>query len=159
MSIPHIHVGGPCNPQAILTKISSGLTVNAINPGDLLSIDSSNNVIPASAWPWTTNLATTQAAFALNFRGFTDSRSRVNSADPRDSRVNAIEDGFYDFNVASGTYTVGQYLGINGTSGGMSSQLVGVSSKADAVAIVTRGSDSQTVTTVRGELTNTPTRR
>ena len=162
MSAPHIHVSGPCNPQSILTKLSggtTGTTSNAINPGDLIFLDGSSYPIPATSYAWNTNLATTQAAMALVFRGITDTRSRIASADPRDSHINVIEDGFIDFNVVSGVYTDGQYLGVNGTSGGMLEQLVGVATKSLAVAIVTRGSDGATVTTVRGQLVNTPTRK
>jgi hypothetical protein len=155
----HQHVSGPSNPQSIIAKLSGGFTgttSNAFAAGGLVFLDGGAAPIPASAYAWNTNLATTQAAAALVFRGITDTRSRVSSSDPRDSHINVIEDGFFDFNVVSAVYTDGQYLGINGTSGGMLDQLVGVATKSLALAIVTRGSDGATVTTVRGQLVNTP---
>lgn len=70
---------------------------------------SDNEVYPASSFPWDTNIATTQAAFAALFAGIAYQKSE--SGDTDDVSVDVSADTHYEFDCVSGTYQAGDSFG------------------------------------------------
>lgn len=70
---------------------------------------SDNEVYPASDFPWDTNIATTQAAFAALFAGIAYQKSE--SGDTDDVSVDVSADTYYEFDCVSGTYTASTTFG------------------------------------------------
>ena len=103
-------------------RVDSGTVLEA---GDMVFLDS-NDVKPASDFTWTTNLATTQAAFAAAFLGITHQQSADGQTD--DVSVDLSANAVYEFDAASATYEVGDDLGPDELSGALMNQ------KLEAVA-------------------------
>lgn len=70
---------------------------------------SDNEIYPASDFPWDTNIATTQAAFAVLFAGIAYQKS--DSGDTDDVSVDVSADTWYEFDCASNTPKAGQGFG------------------------------------------------
>lgn len=83
-------------------------SASVIEIGDMLWLDT-NDLKPASAFTWDTDLATTQAAFVNKFVGIAVHQSASGDTDPLDADISA--DSVYEFAVASGTYELGGLLG------------------------------------------------
>ena len=86
-------------------RVDSGTVLEA---GDVVYLDT-DDVKPASDFPWTTDLATTQSAFAASFIGVTHQQSA--SGDTDDVSVDLSPHAVYEFDVNSATYEVGDELG------------------------------------------------
>lgn len=103
-----------------------------ISAGDLLYLDG-NDVKPASEFPWDTDLETTQAAFADVFIGVSHQSSADGDTD--DISVDLSPLAIYQFEVAPGTYEVGDLLAPAGLSSQlMSQQLEAVIDATQAIA-------------------------
>lgn len=103
-----------------------------ISAGDLLFLDS-NDVKPASDFTWDTDLPTTQAAFAAAFVGVAHQQSAAGDTD--DISVDVSPHSVYEFDVAAGTYEVGDALGPDELSSAlMNQQLEAVASGSLGIA-------------------------
>ncbi|MFN0196400.1 MAG: hypothetical protein ACKVT0_06625 [Planctomycetaceae bacterium] len=103
-----------------------------IEAGDLVYLDD-DNVKPASDFPWTSDLATTQSAFAAQFLGVAQQPSAA--GDTTDISVDLSPSSIYEFQVASGTYEVGDELGPDsGSSVLLNQQLEAVASGTLGIA-------------------------
>lgn len=149
-----IHRTGPVDPQHFDVAVTGVVPTNTIEQGDAVAYVA-NKATPAGAFTWTTDLATTQTAFAVAFLGISESRSRAASTDTRDLRVMVNMDGTYEFDCTSATYTVGQFVGLAKAAGNtlLPSTVVGVASKALAIGVVVEA--GTTVTKVKVRLLNT----
>jgi hypothetical protein len=103
-----------------------------IEAGDLVWLDT-DDVKPASAFPWTTDLATTQGNFAAVFLGVAHQSSAA--GETADISVDLSPFSVYEFEVDAGTYEVGGLLGPDNVSNALADQrLTTVSSAALAIA-------------------------
>lgn len=110
-------------------QVDSGTVIEA---GDLVYLDT-DDVKPAKDFTWTTDLATTQAAFADVFLGVAHEQSAV--GDTADISVDLSPLAIYEFNVNSAAYEVGDELGPDEASTKlMNQQLEAVSTGTRALA-------------------------
>jgi hypothetical protein len=112
-------------------------SATVIEKSDLVYLDS-DDAKPASDFTWDTDLPTTQAAFAAVFLGVAHEQSADGDTDP--VSVDLSPDAVYEFDVASGTYEVGDVLGPDEAAGGdelMSQQLEAVASGTLGIARAT----------------------
>ena len=97
-------------------RVDSGTIIEA---GDLVYLDT-NDVKPASEFPWDTDLATTQADFAAVFLGVAHEQSA--DGDTADVSVDLSPLAVYEFDVASATYELGGLLGPDENSSALMNQ-------------------------------------
>jgi len=110
-------------------RVDSGTVIEA---GDLVFLDT-DDVKPASDFTWDTDLATTQAAFAAEFLGVAHQASAAGETD--DISVDLSPHSVYEFDVAAGTFEVGDALGPDeGSSDLQDQQLEAVGSAALGIA-------------------------
>jgi hypothetical protein len=103
-----------------------------IEAGDLVWLDV-DDAKPASAFPWTTNLATTQGAFAAKFLGVAHQQSQAGDTDP--ISVDIGPHSVYEFDVNSAAYELGTPLGPDESSSTlMDQQLETVANAANGIA-------------------------
>ncbi|MEX0701174.1 MAG: hypothetical protein WD069_03685 [Planctomycetales bacterium] len=103
-----------------------------IEAGDLVYLDA-NEVKPAADFPWDSDLATTQAAFAAAFLGVAHQPSA--EGDTADVSVDVSPLAVYEFDVDPGTFEVGDSLGPDESSEAlMNQQLAPVESGTNAIA-------------------------
>jgi hypothetical protein len=88
-------------------------SATVIEAGDLVWLDT-DDAKPASAFTWTTDLATTQGNFAAAFLGVAHQSSADGETD--DISVDLSPFSVYEFDVASDTYEVGDLLGPSSAS-------------------------------------------
>jgi len=106
-----------------------------IEAGDLVWLDT-DDAKPASAFTWSTNLATTQGNFAAKFLGVAHQPSAAGETVP--ISVDVSPDSVYEFNVASAAYELGALLGPDESSSKlMNKQLEGCA----AAAAIARASE------------------
>ncbi len=86
-------------------RVDSGTVIEA---GDLVFLNT-DDVRPASAFVWDTDLPTTQASFAAVFLGVAHQQSADGDTD--DVSVDLSPHAVYEFDVNSATYEVGGTLG------------------------------------------------
>ncbi len=153
----HKHRTGLIDPIYIDVTLDTGVPKYELANGDLVARDSDNSdalVAPAD-FTWTTDKATTQAAFAAAFRGLCVSRSSVASKDYRQLRVKVCQDGNVEFDCVSGTYVDGDYLGCaKGSGSNLIDTLEAVADKDLAVAVCVKNSGAS-ATKVLARLINT----
>lgn len=102
-----------------------------IEPGDLLYLDS-GLVRSAGDFPWTTDLATTRAAFAAAFAGIAHTGSAEGETEPISAAISPMV--VYEVDVASATFDVGDLLAPAETVAALSSRtLEQVGSPAHAI--------------------------
>lgn len=103
-----------------------------IEAGDLVWLDT-DDAKPATDFTWTTDLATTQGAFAAAFLGVAHQSSAAGETD--DISVDVSPLSVYEFDVESGTFELGDLIGPSHASDGLLSQtLASVGSAAVAIA-------------------------
>jgi len=108
------------------------LSTTVLEAGDLVYLDT-NDVKPASSFTWTTDLPTTQSAFAASFIGVVHQQSANGETD--DVTVDLSPSSVYEFDVNSGAYEVGDTLGPDeSTSKLMNQQLEAVASGTLGIA-------------------------
>ncbi|MFV0445880.1 MAG: hypothetical protein ACK5Q5_20065 [Planctomycetaceae bacterium] len=78
---------------------------SVIAAGDLVWLDG-DDAKPASDFPWTTNLALSQAAFAEKFLGVSHQQSAAGQVDPISVDVSPLS--VYEFDATAAAYEVGQ---------------------------------------------------
>lgn len=148
---------GPVDIEHFDVHVTSSVPTRAIASGDLLAAVSSK-MIPASAFTWDTDLATTRAAFVAAFVGVSEGRSRIGSTDARDLRIPVNTNGTYEMDCTSASYTVGQLVGPKKDSGNaLMNTLEGVSAVTQAIGRVVEAGSS--VTRIKVRLLNTITLR
>ena len=99
---------GDTNP--VVASVDSGTVIEI---GDLLMQDT-DDAKPANTFPWTTNLATTQDAFDDKFLGVAMQRSRAGETVP----IRVATTGVFEFDCPSGTFELGDLMGVNANAGG-----------------------------------------
>lgn len=103
-----------------------------IEAGDLVWLDT-DDVKPASAFAWTTNLVTTQGNFAAKFLGIAHQQSPAGDDAPISVDVSPLS--VYEMDVNAATYEVGGLLGPDDASSLLlDQQLETVASAANAIA-------------------------
>lgn len=134
--------------------IAPVLTAQAVAVGDLVGL-SSGNVVRAEDTTWDTNIATTQAAFALLFLGVSGQRkvaavARVD-ANSEDNAMRVDCSGVYEFDCASGNFAMGDLVGPAKQSGNAleSQKVVAVATENLAVGRVVEKGTSVTKVKVR----------
>jgi mRNA-degrading endonuclease toxin of MazEF toxin-antitoxin module len=91
-------------------------TANSIAIGDLVGYDTSTNyVVKASDFAWTTDLATTQTAFALVFLGTSGQKKLAGEArvfgNSTDNIVRIDCSGVFECDATAATYEFGDFVG------------------------------------------------
>jgi len=110
-------------------RVDAGTVIEA---GDMVYLDT-DDVKPAGDFTWTTDLATTQGAFAAAFLGIAYQCSGDGETDPISIDVSPLS--VYEYGVNSATYEVGSLLGPDSASSELTSQqLEGVASAGLAIA-------------------------
>ena len=99
---------GDTNP--VVASVDSATVIEI---GDLVMQDT-DDAKPASVFPWTTNLATTQDAFDDKFLGVAMQRSRAGDTAP----IRVATTGVFEFDCPSGTFELGDLMGVNVNAGG-----------------------------------------
>lgn len=153
-----IHRYGPVDLQGFDVALTSTVPTNDIASGDFVAYVS-DKAVPAVAWTWDTDLATTQAAFVVAFLGVSETHSRAATTDTRDLRIMVNTDGTYEADCASANFTVGQFVGMAKASGNtlLSSKVVGVATRLLAVGVVVEAGTA--LTRVKFRLINTIIRK
>ena len=116
--------------QVHLVKVPVDPTT-VIEAGDLVWLDTTG-AKPASAFPWTTNAATTQAAFAGKFLGVAHQHSAAGNSDPVSVDISSMS--VYDFDTPPATYKLGDLLGPDNAASKLLDQQVATTVAANAVA-------------------------
>jgi len=110
-------------------RVDSGTVIEA---GDLVWLDT-NDAKPAADFTWTTDLATTQAAFAAVFLGVAHQSSA--GGETADISVDLSPFSIYEFDVDSDTYELGDLMGPDNLSTDLTNQkLTNVGSSGLAIA-------------------------
>ena len=110
-------------------RVDSGTVIEA---GDMVWLDT-DDVKPASAFTWTTNLVTTQGNFAAKFLGIAHQQSADGDTTPISVDISSLS--VYEMDVPSTTYEVGGTLGPDEASSAlMDQQLETVASGVNAIA-------------------------
>jgi hypothetical protein len=102
-----------------------------IEAGDLVWLDT-DDAKPASAFSWTTNLATTQGNFAAKFLGVAHQPSAAGETAP--ISVDVSPDSVYEFDVATATYEIGTPLGPDESSSALMNQKLETCVASSAIA-------------------------
>lgn len=116
--------------QVLLHKlrVDSGTVIDA---GDLVYLDT-DDVKPASSFPWNSDLATTQASFAAVFLGVAHQQSADGDTD--DLSIDLSPHAVYEFDANSATYEVGDLLGPDELSSTLMNQQLEAAVAAGAIA-------------------------
>lgn len=80
-----------------------------IAAGDMVWMETTGEIFPASDFTWDTNIATTQAAFANVFAGIARESSAAGDTD--DVHVDVSPDSVYAYPCASATFKAGAAVG------------------------------------------------
>ncbi len=162
--MPHIHRTGPTLGKHYPVKLVSytGAKENDIQPGDLLSSTTSGTitqVVPATAYPWTTDEQTTCRNFAAAFIGVASGRSDKDAPlDLRDITILVNQDGEFELDCTLGNYQVGQGLRPAKAAGNALLQTVNVTS--DAASIIFWVTENRSNTTrIKATITKTIPKR
>lgn len=91
--------------QLVRCRVDAATVIEA---GDLVWLDG-DDVKPASAFAWTTNLATTQGNFAAKFLGVAHQPSAAGETAP--ISVDISPTSVYEMDVSVGAYEVGALMG------------------------------------------------
>lgn len=134
-------------------------TSKTVKIGDLVGM-SSGTLVRAEDQAWDTNLATTQSNFRALFLGVS-SQQKASTTNPRifgnstDNVCRVTVGGIYEFDCASATFEVGDFVGPAKQSGNAleSQKVVAVSAEANAIGRVAKRGTS--ITRVRVELLST----
>jgi hypothetical protein len=122
---------GDTNP--VVAAVDSATVIEI---GDLVMQDT-DDAKPASAFAWTTNLATTQDAFDDKFLGVAMQRSRAGDTAP----IRVATTGVFEFDCPSVALELGDLMGVNANTAGnglMNQQVVKVALSKYAVGRVAK---------------------
>ena len=106
-------------------RVDSGTTIEA---GDLVFLDT-DDVKPASDFPFTTDLVTTQGNFAAAFLGVAHQQSADGDTD--DLSIDLSPHAVYEFDVNAAPYEVGDLLGPDELSSALMDQQLEAVATAD----------------------------
>jgi hypothetical protein len=130
-------------------------TAKAVDAGDIVGL-SSNTLVRAEDQAWDTDLATTQTAFALLFTGVSmQTKTSTTVArifgNSEDNVCMVATAGEYEFDCASATFEVGDYVGPAKDTGNalLSDKVVEVASEALAIGRVVKRGTSITRVRIR----------
>jgi hypothetical protein len=151
----NVHRTGPVDIITVAVPLTSNVPTNSIAMGTPVALVA-GSPIPAVAFTWTTDLATTQTNFAAAFFGISESRSIAGSTDVRNNQVAINMDGTYEFDVTTGTdFAVGQFIGCSkGVGNNLIDTVEVVPTKARAIAVVVEDTAAGALK-VRARLVNT----
>lgn len=108
-------------------------SATVIAKGDMVWYDGSNDeVVPASDFLWTSNIATTQGNFAAAFMGIAAEASAAGETDP--ISIDMSPDSVYEIDVPSATYHHDTPLGPDEGSSSLLSQKLETAAAAAAIA-------------------------
>jgi hypothetical protein len=99
---------GDTNP--VVAAVDSATVIEI---GDLVMQDT-DDAKPASMFAWGANLAATQDAFDDKFLGVAMQRSRAGETAP----IRVATTGVFEFDCPSGTFELGDMVGVNANTGG-----------------------------------------
>lgn len=133
----HIHRTGPVDQITVPVKLTGSVPTSTIQPGDLVAMVS-GFAVPATAFTWTTDEATTQTNFAAVFVGMSNSRSIAATTDARQLEIGVTMAGEIEMDAVSATYNVGDYVGCNSAASALLQQVKAVATKARAIGMVVR---------------------
>jgi len=154
----HQHRGGNVDQIVAPVKLTSTVPTNTINKGDPCAIVS-GFLVPAGAFTWDTDEATTQTGFAAAFAGFSDGRSIAGSTDPRVLELPINMGGNIEVDVASATYEIGTFVACDsGSSLLKPGTLKATSTKAKAIGVIIRREGAATTRALIRPI-NTPVSR
>ncbi len=138
------HVGGKLVVSPVPVKLTAGAPTSNIAVGDFLGMEV-GYAVPAQAFTWDTDTATTQTAFAAAFCGISSQRSRAGvlvAVDPRDQKVTVCEEHieYQGYLQSAAQLGIGTYVGLakNASSNHLTQELVSVPTKARAIGSVSR---------------------
>lgn len=114
-----------------------------IAAGDLVWLDT-DDAKPASAFSWTTNLATTQGNFAAKFLGVAHQPSAAGDSTP--ISVDVSPDSVYEFDVASTSYELGAPLGPDESTSTLMNQKLETCVSTSAIARAAEYTSAETST-------------
>lgn len=116
----NIHRVGAVDLINMPVPLTSNVTTNSVVQGAPVA-GVAGNAVPASAFTWTTDEATTRTNFVAAFLGMSESRSRqginvslgnIGAGDSRDATIEVNMDGSYELDIATGTaIAVGDFIG------------------------------------------------
>ncbi|WP_437194145.1 hypothetical protein [Planctomicrobium sp. SH527] len=106
-------------------------SATVIEAGDLVWLDT-DDAKPASAFTWTTNLATTQGNFAAKFLGVAHQPSAAGETAP--ISIDVSPESVYEFDVASAAYELGAPLGPDEGSSSLQSKQLETAVTTSAIA-------------------------
>lgn len=157
----NVHIRGQVEVVELPVKLNTGVPADTLSGADLIFLSKSANVSSADKaanFTWTTDLATTQAAFALLFAGIAVGRSRAGSTDARDLNLLVETRGVFRLPCASAQYAAGTWVGPakNGSSNALVNTLVAVATKSLAIGRVVENAPAAS-TQIIVELVNTLT--
>jgi hypothetical protein len=139
------------DPQPIVVPIA---TAKATADGNIVGL-SSGTLVNASDTTWNTNIATTQTDFRLLFLGISmqDKAAAVARVygNSEDNRIGVSTGGVWEFDCASATFAVGDFVGPAKQTGDLleDQKVVAVASQALAIGQVERAVTSGTRVRVR----------
>lgn len=129
-------------------------TNQAVEVGDIVAM-TSGTLTRAEDEAWDTNLATTQEAFVAKFLGISAQKKAAGATKPYgnsvDNRTRADSEGVFEFDCASASFAVGDYVGPAKQSGDAleSQKVVAVATEARAIGRVMEATSSSTRVKVR----------
>ena len=110
-------------------RVDAGTLIEA---GDLVWLDG-DDAKPASDFAWTSDLATTQAAFAAKFLGVSHQQSAAGDTEP--VSVDVGPHSIYEFDVNSAAYEIGAPLGPDEQSSALMNQQLEAAAAGSAIAL------------------------
>lgn len=157
----NVHIRGQVETIELPVKLNGSVPADTISNADLVFLSVSANVSSADKaanFTWDTNLATTQAEFALLFAGIAIGRSRINSTDARDLNLLVETRGVFRLPCTSAAYAAGTWVGPakNGSSNHLVNTLVAVATKSLAIGRVVENAPAAS-TQILVELVNSLT--
>jgi hypothetical protein len=108
-----IHRTGPVEPRVFNVALTGTVPTNTIRTGDSVAAVNSA-LVPATAFTWTTDLATTQTNYAAAFAGIANGDSVDASTDPRATNLLVTQDGDVEFPLTAAAVAalqVGSFIG------------------------------------------------
>ncbi len=151
----NIHITGFPDLVQIPVTLDGDVPDADINQGDPVAIVS-GFAVGVVDFPWTTDLATTQAAFKAAFAGMSSGRSRAGTTDVRDLYVPVRQDGVDEVDVDSAAYEFGDYIGPrkNASANHMDPVFAAVANVGLATHVVAETTDGA-VTKLKARIINT----
>lgn len=156
----HNHIYGPVELIATGVALTGVVPTNEILTGELVAL-AGGVAVPADAFTWNTDIATTQTNFAAALLGVSADNSLAASDNALSVEISVHTDGTFDADLlAAATVEIGNYLAPakNPSSNSLVNELVVVATKARATHVVQQR-ETVATTKVKARLINTPHKR